>query len=347
MLLGAFDPTGLLVGFGVFAVVSGTIYRLPMPVQPMKVVAALAIAGGLSAPVMMASGILLGLALLLLGSSGAIEHMRRLVPRTVLLGIQLGLGLQLVAASADLTGEAFGFGLLAFSLLLLLHLTPLRPLACLLLLAGGIAWAWPNGEAAWPSIALAVHLPSFSWPTPAAFGEAMTGAFWPQLAMTVTNAVLLTSVLAGEYFPSAKAQTQPTKLACSSGALNLLLAPFGAMPMCHGAGGLVAQYHQGARRGLAPIVFGVACLALGVFAGPAALDWLMLVPLPIIGALLAYAGLMMIQIERLAHVSRICLAVITLTALTSLMVNVAAGLAAGLIAELIRSFALKGRRPSV
>src|SRR3712207_8572781 len=46
----------------------------------------------------------------------------------------------------------------------------------------------------------------------------------------------------------------------TSGAMNLLLAPLGAMPMCHGAGGVAAQHRFGARTGLAPVLLGVVLL---------------------------------------------------------------------------------------
>jgi len=38
---------GVLVGFGAFLLVTGLLYRLPLPVQPMKAIGALVIAGGL------------------------------------------------------------------------------------------------------------------------------------------------------------------------------------------------------------------------------------------------------------------------------------------------------------
>lgn len=47
----------------------------------------------------------------------------------------------------------------------------------------------------------------------------------------------------------------PKNFAISSGLANLLLAPFGASAMCHGAGGLAVQYHFGARTYLAPLIF--------------------------------------------------------------------------------------------
>jgi hypothetical protein len=41
---------GVLVGFGGFLLATGLLYRLPLPVQPMKAVGALIVAGGGSPP---------------------------------------------------------------------------------------------------------------------------------------------------------------------------------------------------------------------------------------------------------------------------------------------------------
>lgn len=48
LALRGFDPSGVLVGFGLFALVVAVVYRRPMPVQPMKAVAALVIAAGIT-----------------------------------------------------------------------------------------------------------------------------------------------------------------------------------------------------------------------------------------------------------------------------------------------------------
>ncbi|MEM7045545.1 MAG: molybdate transporter family protein [Pseudomonadota bacterium] len=347
LVLGPFDPTGLMIGFGLFAILTGLIYRLPVPVQPMKLVAALAIAGGLTAETMMASGLLLGLALLILGGTGLIDRMHRLIPRTVLAGLQLALGLHLLHASIGLAKEAPGIGLLAFGLLLLLLMTPFRSLVCLLLLTAGIAWSLTLGDGTMPALDLALHLPGIGLPSFEGFSEAAVTVFWPQLALTVTNAVLLTSVLAVEYFPKTGPRAGPRQLALTSGGLNLLLAPIGAMPMCHGAGGLAAQVHQGARSGLAPIAFGTVCLALGLLAGPLSLDLLLLVPLPVIAVLLGYAGLHLMASRPLLQADWTCRGIIASIALVSLAFDMVAGLAAGLVFELIRSQISSLRKPIV
>jgi len=342
LVVGRFDPTGLLVGFGLFAVMTGIFYRLPMPVQPMKAVAALAIAGGLTAPELAASGLLLGLALVILGWSGLIDKMHRLVPRTVLFGIQIGLGLHLLVASADLAAGEIALGLGAFALLL-----AFRAAACLVLIVGGILWSLISGQVDLPSGMPFWHLPGLILPDWLAVQEAAETVFLPQLALTITNAVLLTAVLAEEYFPKAGQRRSAKRLALSSGGFNLLLAPIGAMPMCHGAGGLAVQYQQGARTGRAPVIFGSVCLALGILFGPSALAWLLLVPLPIVAAMLAFAGFQLMKPRRLLGMTPLCTGIIALTALTALFVNIAAGLAIGLVAELGRSVIAKMRRPSL
>ncbi len=345
LLIGDHDPSGLLIGFGVFALATGLIYRLPIPVQPMKLVAALAIAGGVSAEAMSATGLVLGATLLVLGLSGIISKLDRVVPRTVLFGIQLGLGLHLVVVSVELAGSDLWLGALMLALLLAFQATPMRSIGCLLLLAGSVAWSLAGGYAVPPPVAVGLHLPSLVGVDLSAFKEALEIAFLPQLALTIANAVLLTAALAQDFFPKTKPSVTPQKLALSSGGLNLLLIPFGAIPMCHGAGGLAAHYHQGARSGLAPVIFGSVCLVLGLLFAPKALQWLLLVPLPVVAAILAYAGLQLAHPKRLAFVSKTCLAIVLSTALVSVLANVAVGLAFGLAAEMLRSRIAPLQRP--
>jgi hypothetical protein len=97
ILLGAVAVAGLsaggvLVGFGAFLLATGLIYRLPLPVQPMKAVGALVIAGGLAPGEVAAAGIAGGLVLLALTLSGATAWAARVVPRSAILGLQLGVG---------------------------------------------------------------------------------------------------------------------------------------------------------------------------------------------------------------------------------------------------------------
>ena len=99
------DPAGVLVGFGVFALVTALVYRRPVPVQPMKAVTALAIAGGLTTAGVAATGLLLGVLLTGLAAFGLVGRLGRMIPPTVMSGIQLGVGLYLAWAGLKLMVE--------------------------------------------------------------------------------------------------------------------------------------------------------------------------------------------------------------------------------------------------
>ena len=115
------DPVGLLFGFGIFAIATALIYRRPIPVQPMKAVAAMGIAGLAGPEVLIATGCLLGLTLILLSQTNAIGWLKRLVPNTVLFGLRIALAISLLTMIRDLPGLSYiGLaGLLAILIVLL------------------------------------------------------------------------------------------------------------------------------------------------------------------------------------------------------------------------------------
>src|SRR6266852_1146414 len=84
---------GVLFGFGVFLVSSGLFYGLPVPVQPMKAVSAVILTNGLRPGEIAAAGMMLGVVLLVLGSTGWIGRLAHAIPQSVSAGLQLGLGL--------------------------------------------------------------------------------------------------------------------------------------------------------------------------------------------------------------------------------------------------------------
>src|SRR4029077_2072014 len=115
-----------------------------------------------------------------------------------------------------------------------------------------------------PEVAITPGVPHLVVPSWAEVWRSLQVAVLPQLSLTLTNAVIVTASLSRELFPSTGSIASERRLAMSSGLANVLLCPFGAMPMCHGASGLSAQFRFGARTGLAPIIFGGVLLVLGV-----------------------------------------------------------------------------------
>lgn len=340
------DPTGVLVGFGVFALSVAVVYRRPVPVQPMKAVAAIVIAGGLGGSAVTATGILVGLVLTALAVTGMVGRLARLVPKSVLTGVQLGVGLYLAWAGAKLVLQQPVIGGVALAGLLVLQRTRFRPLAALIVVLGAGAWAVLRSDVVLPVLSPGWSVPAFQLPDWQGVRSALEHVVLPQLALTVTNAAVITAVIAAELFPQDRERITPDRLALTSGVLNVLLAPLGAFPMCHGAGGLVVQHKFGARTGMAPALFGMACLALGILFGPRALALMSLLPLAAVGSLLVVAGADMAISRRLLDARTDCLVVILATGLTCVAAGVAAGLIAGLAIEWLRSYVMRRKHHS-
>jgi len=186
-------------------------------------------------------------------------------------------------------------------------------------------------------IAFAPAVPQFIIPTWTEAWRSLEIAVVPQLLKKLTNAVIVTASLSRELFPVAGAIASERNLALSSGLANLLLCPFGAMPMCHGAGGLQAQYRFGARTGLTPIIFGAALLLLAAGFADRAAALFAVIPIGAVGALLILAGADLAISRRLFDSKPSCLPVIIVTALVTVAANAAIGLIAGWIAEILNN----------
>ncbi len=98
VLINGVNPTSAFFVVGIAYVLSGLFYRIPMPIQPLKSVASIAIATGISASVISASGLLMAGILILLAVTGLISKVAKLFPKPIIRGIQLGVGFILLRA---------------------------------------------------------------------------------------------------------------------------------------------------------------------------------------------------------------------------------------------------------
>lgn len=329
-------PTPALLGFGVCYIATALYYRLPIPVQPMKAVAAVLLTAGITPAGLAASGVMIGVALLVLGLTGWITRLARVVPQSVLAGLQLGLGLALALVSLELMATAPVIAAVTVGLLLGLQLLPRYPSA-LIGLAAAIMLAWlldvPGLEVG-TKASVAVSIPSL--PSLADLERAVSLFVLPQLSLTFTNAVLLTALIASDYFGERAAHVTPARLSITSGLANLLLTPLGALPMCHGAGGLAAHYRFGARSGTAPLVLGLALLAFALLPGGLGLASLAAIPAAGLGALLLVASAELALTKRLFDCRPSCWPVIAVTAGVTVWADPFWGLLAGSCAEVAR-----------
>ncbi len=337
LVLGMAFTTGMntgfiLMGLGVFALVSGLVYRRPIPVQPMKVVAALAIVGQLDQQSVIATGLLLGLMVLLLGMTGWAGQLKKLISSTILLGIQMALALSLLLTALPLIEDSLLTALILLGLFIVLKRSFLQPIAFISILAISLYIHWHSPQSASvPSVEWVV--PEFYMPGVEAFLSALQYAFLPQLALTLTNALFLTAALAHDYYPDDKKNITENKLALSTGGLNLLLVPFGAVPMCHGAGGLVAYHTAGGRNGLPVIVLGIVLIGGGLLMGSAASWYLSMLPEASFGVLLLITATYMVEPKKLLQASSLSRVNVFLIVGLSVLYSILAGLIAGLLFE--------------
>ena len=86
-----------LIASGLMNIISGVLFRIPMPVQPMKAIAAVAITEGLNEAQILTAGLGTAVVILLFGITGFIDVLNRAIPKSVVRGLQLALGLKLLA----------------------------------------------------------------------------------------------------------------------------------------------------------------------------------------------------------------------------------------------------------
>jgi hypothetical protein len=335
-------PMPVVLGFALAYIGTALLYRLPVPVQPMKAVAAVLLTAEMTPTSLAASGVMIGATLLVLGCTGWIDRLGRLVPQSVLAGLQLGLGAALGLVSLGLMASAPWLGaatLVLLAALLKLPSLPAALIAVVFAMAAGQAFGLPAVSAQasvsdWPGL---VGVPSWQ-----EIEQGFAVFVLPQLALTFTNAIILTALVAGDYFGERARAVTPRRLSISSGIANLVLAPFGALPMCHGAGGLAAHHRFGARTGGAPLMLGLALLVLALLPHGAGLALLAAIPAAGLGALLLVASFELAASRRLWDCKPSCYPVIVATAAATLILDPFWGLMAGTAAEMARVALVRG-----
>ena len=281
---------------GIFNVITGLAFAIPMAVQPMKAIAAVAIAEGLTVGQILAAGATVSLFILILGLTGLIDWLNRVVPRSVVRGLQLALGLTLMMKGLQLvsnTGQWWaidGYLTAAVAAVVVVAFSASRvvPVALLLFVVGILLTAFVHPEVV-RTIGLDITLPGWSPPGWGDFLTAFPKAALPQIPLTTLNSVIAVCALSADLFPDRPAT--PKRVSISVGLMNLIGCWFGAMPMCHGAGGLAGQYRFGARTNGSILFLGTAKLLIAVLFGATLMAFCQVFPHSILGVMVAVSGL--------------------------------------------------------
>ena len=126
---GNINFTGILVTTGVFNILNGIIFRLPMPLQPMKAIAAEAITKNIdNVYIICSAGLVVGGIVFVIGfllmvglTNDKLEKIQQsLIPKSLICGIQVGLGLGLCKAGVEYVYSDYMIGVPTILVMLIL-----------------------------------------------------------------------------------------------------------------------------------------------------------------------------------------------------------------------------------
>lgn len=301
ILAAQLDSASALILFGAMQILTALRYRMPMPVQPLKAVAALVIAQKISGNVLFGGGLAIGILMLFLTVTGLIDLLARVVPKAVVRGIQFGLGLQLATLAlkeyvgAD-GGRGYVLAAIAFVLTIILIGSRRYP-AALFVIALGLAYAIIfklNGPTLLQGIAF--RLPHFYRPAPHDVWLGFVLLALPQIPLSLGNSVLATRQITEDLFPERPVTVRGIGFTYSL--MNLINPFFGGIPTCHGSGGMMGHYAFGGRTGGSVILYGLLYLMLGLFFSGSFAHVVQVFPLPILGVLLLIEGMRIMLLIR-------------------------------------------------
>ena len=301
ILAAGLDSASVLIMFGAMQIFTGLRYGIPMPVQPLKAMAALVIAQKLSGGVLFGGGLVVGIIMLVLTVTGLIEWLARVVPKTVVRGIQFGLGLQLaLLALKDYVQAdgAAGYALAAVGFVIIIALMGNRRFpAALFVIALGIIYAFVfKIDLRTVSQGAGFRLPHLHSLTQQDLLTGLVVLAIPQLPLSLGNSILATRQVAEDFFPERPLTIRAISFTYSL--MNLVNPWFGGVPTCHGSGGMAGHYTFGARTGGSVVIYGCLYLTLGLFFSGCFAHVIQIFPKPILGVLLAFEGLAMLLLVR-------------------------------------------------
>lgn len=242
----------MLATTGAAYLVTGWLFRLPIPVQPLKSLTVMAIAAGASAHELQLAGLLLGG--IYFGISWLpVNRFSNRIPLVLVHGFQLGLGIMLMLAALRMLGATpVELGLVVAAAVVLVLLTRLTRWPLLgLVAAGGLVWG------------LFHAIPVIGNDADSGIRATIVALMvLPQIALTLTNSVLGTERAARDYYGERAERVTPRRLLQSLGIGNLVVGVFGGMPYCHGSGGVTAHYRGGSRSWRSNAIIGTTLLAM-------------------------------------------------------------------------------------
>ncbi|KAK8429591.1 hypothetical protein IWX49DRAFT_608795 [Phyllosticta citricarpa] len=289
-----------LIFTGLANMITGALFGIPLPVQPMKAIASIAIARTYTLQETAAAGLGVAAVVFVISVTGLLQWVTRIVPIPVVKGIQVGAGLSLVLSAGEKLLKPLGWikpspvdnlcWAIGAALALLACIRAPRVPYALIIFVLGLVFAGVQLHAASvaseSTIISSIPIVVPSWAT---FGHTFVTASLGQLPLTTLNSIIAVTHLSADLLPHVPVPSV-TEIGTSVALMNLVSCWFGAMPACHGSGGLAAQHRFGARSGASVIILGFTKLFLGIFGGEAFVGLLAQFPKSLLGVMLAKVG---------------------------------------------------------
>ena len=300
---GSISLTSTLVFGGLANIVTGLFFGIPLPVQPMKAIASVALVQRYNREEVASAGLFVAGVIGFLSITGLLQWFTKRIPIPVIKGIQLGVGFSLIMYGGTLITKSFIsperviVPFMAFVVLLWNPMYPRLPYALIIVLVG-VFWALLNNlnaHCAKSPLRFGIWKPHPFVPSSYDFRIGVMNAGLGQVPLTTLNSVIAVSFLSADLLPQVQTPST-TSLGLSVMAMNLIGCWFGSMPVCHGSGGLAAQYRFGARSGASIIFLGLIKLLLGLFAGPLAKGLFDHFPNHLLGIMVIAAGLELVNV---------------------------------------------------
>ena len=322
------NPAGIFLTLGITNIILGLKFNLPLPVQPQKTIGTVAISKGWDPNMVISTGFGTGVVWFVLGFSKKLNKIVSKVPIIAVRGIQLGLALILGWTGIVLFSDNLLLGFISISIILILIKNKPIPSA-IFLTFGGILILFFTDTINIAELQFGLPILTFQLPTWENFILGMLYAGIAQLFLTLTNVMIATVVLIKELFPDREG-IDANALAFNMGAMNLINPFFVGMPLCHGSGGLMAQYAFGARTGGSMILEGIMELILGLFFSETLLLLFTEFPMAILGAMLIYTAFLLGRIA-FRDFNIKSFPIILISAIICYFLNIAIGFLIGLM----------------
>ncbi|KAK9266280.1 hypothetical protein L1049_001801 [Liquidambar formosana] len=341
-LVNHLDLGTTLIFTALYNIATGFLFGIPMPVQPMKSIAAVAVSDHLTVPQIITAGISTASVVFLLGATGLMSFLYRFLPLPVVRGVQLSQGLSFAFSAIKyirynqdfatgksgtsrswlgLDGLVVAIGATIFLILTTgsgdspedddddhlprdrstrrvrrrLQILSAIP-AALIVFVFGLVLCFLRDPSIFKDLQFgpsSIHLVKFTWED---WKIGFIKGAIPQIPLSVLNSVIAVCKLSADLFPENEVSAMAVSV--SVGIMNLVGCWFGAMPVCHGAGGLAGQYRFGGRSGASVVFLGIAKLILGLAFGNSFVRILGQFPIGILGVLLLFAGIELTMASR-------------------------------------------------